>query len=161
MHAEPRTMPCLSLTQPWASLVATSNKMIETRSWRTSYRGPLAIHAAKRFPPEARTLAMEYDFWEPLSLAGYTLEQIHQGDRLTHDLPLGAVVATCHLVDCVPTREIVPSLSDQEEQFGDYTSGRWAWVLAAVRRLPEPISAVGHLGFWEWTVPDGVAIDGG
>lgn len=39
----------LTLWQPWASLVAWEEKRIETRSWSTSYRGPLVIHAAKRF----------------------------------------------------------------------------------------------------------------
>jgi len=41
------TMKALTLWQPWASLVATGAKRIETRSCVTKYRGPLAIHAAK------------------------------------------------------------------------------------------------------------------
>jgi hypothetical protein len=40
-------MKVLSLTQPWATLAAIGAKKIETRSWSTAYRGPLAIHAAK------------------------------------------------------------------------------------------------------------------
>ena len=40
-------MKALSLTQPWASLVADGRKTTETRSWLTHYRGPLAIHATK------------------------------------------------------------------------------------------------------------------
>lgn len=40
-------MKALTLTQPYATLVAIGEKRLETRSWRTSYRGPLAIHAAK------------------------------------------------------------------------------------------------------------------
>src|SRR5690348_17556570 len=47
-------MKALTLTQPWASLVAIGAKRIETRSWSTSYRGPLAIHAAKGFPKSAQ-----------------------------------------------------------------------------------------------------------
>ena len=43
-------MKALTLTQPWASLVAIGAKRIETRSWSTPYRGLLAIHAAKGFP---------------------------------------------------------------------------------------------------------------
>jgi hypothetical protein len=34
----------LSIAQPWASAVAFAGKAIENRSWRTHYRGPLAIH---------------------------------------------------------------------------------------------------------------------
>jgi hypothetical protein len=40
----------LTLHQPWASLVAAGVKMIETRSWSTRYRGPLAIHAGAKRP---------------------------------------------------------------------------------------------------------------
>jgi hypothetical protein len=38
-------MKGLTLTQPWATLVAIGAKRIETRSWPTRYRGLLAIHA--------------------------------------------------------------------------------------------------------------------
>lgn len=41
-------MKALSLWQPWATLIANGAKQIETRSWSTSYRGPILIHAAKR-----------------------------------------------------------------------------------------------------------------
>ena len=48
-------MKALTMTQPWATLVALGENTIETRSWSTSYRGPLAIHsarAAQRLVPE-------------------------------------------------------------------------------------------------------------
>ena len=41
-------MKALSLRQPWANLIADGRKTIETRTWRTRYRGPLAIHASAR-----------------------------------------------------------------------------------------------------------------
>lgn len=55
-------MKGLTLTQPWATLVAIGAKRVETRSWSTNYRGPIAIHAAKGFPPEARALCDEEPF---------------------------------------------------------------------------------------------------
>jgi len=51
-----------TLTQPWASLVAGGAKHNETRDWYTSYRGLLAIHAAKTFP-----WVGEYRCVDPLS----------------------------------------------------------------------------------------------
>jgi hypothetical protein len=44
-------MKVLTLAQPWATLVAIGAKKIETRSWPTNYRGPLAIQFAR---PEQR-----------------------------------------------------------------------------------------------------------
>jgi hypothetical protein len=59
-------MKALSLWQPWATLIALKKKQIETRSWRTTYRGPLAIHAAKSYPQEARDLCSTEPFYSVL-----------------------------------------------------------------------------------------------
>lgn len=39
-------MKALSVKQPWASLIASGEKTIETRVWATKYRGPLLICAS-------------------------------------------------------------------------------------------------------------------
>ena len=41
-------MKTLSIRQPWASLIAFGEKTIEVRSWSTSFRGRLLIHASGR-----------------------------------------------------------------------------------------------------------------
>jgi len=41
-------MKALSIKQPWASLIAQGKKTIETRTWKTNYRGPLLICASKK-----------------------------------------------------------------------------------------------------------------
>ena len=41
-------MKVLSLTEPYAALIKERKKKIETRSWKTSYRGELYIHASSR-----------------------------------------------------------------------------------------------------------------
>ncbi len=40
-------MKALCIKQPWASMIAIGEKTIETRLWRTSYRGDLLIVASK------------------------------------------------------------------------------------------------------------------
>jgi len=40
-------MKCLSVKQPWANLIASGQKTIETRTWATDYRGPLLIVSSK------------------------------------------------------------------------------------------------------------------
>lgn len=39
-------MKVLSLKEPWATLIKNKKKFIETRSWKTNYRGELYIHAS-------------------------------------------------------------------------------------------------------------------
>ena len=105
-------MKALTLTEPWASLVACGAKYYETRSWRTAYLGALAIHAAKGFPAWARDLA--------------NCQRVRQLVGISYVYPVGCVVATCRLADCVPVESLL-ALSAQEEMFGNYERGRFAW----------------------------------
>ena len=49
-------MKVLSLTEPYATLIKKGVKTIETRSWKTNYRGKLYIHASSQhvFPENTR-----------------------------------------------------------------------------------------------------------
>ena len=40
-------MKVLSIKEPFASLIMNKKKRIETRSWKTNYRGEIYIHASK------------------------------------------------------------------------------------------------------------------
>jgi activating signal cointegrator 1 len=135
-------MKALTMTQPWATLVAIGAKRIETRSWSTPYRGPLAIHAAKGWSRDDTLMCWEPEFAAALMNAGI---------RTPGDLPLGSVVATCRLVACVGTGSINPSKElTREFAFGDFSPGRYAWLLADIVALPDPIPARGQLGLWEF-----------
>jgi hypothetical protein len=140
-------MKALSVMQPWATLIALGAKRIETRSWSTSYRGPLAIHASSRMSREAALSLRTPPIREALAAGGY-----HQGIGPASNpcgLPLGAVIAVVTLVDVQRiTLQHVPA--EPERSLGDYTPGRCAWFIHDVRRLPEPVEAKGALGLWEW-----------
>lgn len=131
-------MRVLTLTQPWATLVAIGAKRIETRSWSTAYRGDIAIHAAKGFPKKARELVYLEPFAERLKAAGIVLAT---------DLPLGQIIAVVHLAGVVATKGLV--LTVEERAFGDYSDGRFAWVFGGgPRRLSPAIPCSGSLGLW-------------
>lgn len=148
-------MRALTLTQPWATLVAIGAKRIETRSWSTSYRGRIVIHAAKGFPKDAREFSKGVECYE--AVMDYSTAE-DKGRFLSGELayPLGVVLASCHLWDVVPVEDVFanhryPSWATKRElQFGDYSPGRYAWILTDVKRPPEPIPAKGALGLWEW-----------
>jgi len=143
-------MKAITLTQPWATLVAIGAKKIETRSWRTEHRGPIAIHAAKNMPRSASALIGREPFRRHLYPA-----PVYVG-RPCH-LPRGVIVATAVLVAVRPTKFLsgpsvhVPDPSTDEYAFGDYTPGRFMWFLEDVVALSEPVPARGALGLWEWT----------
>jgi hypothetical protein len=130
----------ISLHQPYATLVAIGFKHIETRSWRTLHRGPLAIQASLVVPPEMEALWRRPAVRAALEAAGYSDPEA---------LPLGAVVALCRLTDCTPVGALLP-LRDGEGLVGDFTPGRFGWCLEDVQRLCRPIPVSGRLGVWEW-----------
>lgn len=153
-------MKALTLTQPWATLVAIGAKRIETRSWSTKYRGWLAIHAAKKIPTEYQSLWLRDPFLSALCGAGVVSvgpATIIGADAVSYQLnqdrlPLGCVVAVCKVVRCwkIGKDDGIP---EPEHSFGDYTPGRYAWLLTNIRMLSEPIPAKGALGLWEWNYP--------
>lgn len=138
-------MKTLSLTQPWASLTVTHladwrlAKMFETRSFRTHYRGPLAIHASKGFPRSCKDLLLSTVF-----------SRIIGRDPLL--LPLGSVIGICNLTDCIPVEQALEHslMTPLEQHFGDYSPGRFAWLLEDMRPFKEPVPAKGALGLWNW-----------
>ncbi|XP_026434815.1 uncharacterized protein LOC113332491 [Papaver somniferum] len=57
--------PCLTMHQPWASLLVYGIKRIEGRSWPAPIRGRLWIHAAGKVPDQETIKAME-DFYREI-----------------------------------------------------------------------------------------------
>jgi hypothetical protein len=139
-------MKALTLTQPWATLVAIGAKKIETRSWNTFYRGPLAIHAAKGFPQDAQHLCFSVPFRD--YLGDYvSLNETYLGQ---HKFPLGAIVATCNLAKVLRVVPWNKLPNEPEYSFGDYSPDRYMWFLENIVALPEPIKVKGALSLWEW-----------
>lgn len=135
-------MLALSLTQPWATLVVTGQKKIETRSWRTSHRGELGIHASKTFPRSAKALCSE----EPFRGALY-----RESFRAVEDLPVGCLLGTVRVFDCISTDNVRRGATDagaREWAFGDYGPGRWAWVLTDAVMFEWPVPMKGALSLW-------------
>ena len=123
-------MKVLSIREPYASLILSGVKKIETRSWKTNYRGELYIHAS---------LGKSSPSPEVMKLVLYTNP--------------GYILCKAMLVDCVyMTKEYVEQMKKDnpiEYLCGDYQEGRYAWVLDDVEPV-EPILVKGHLGIWNY-----------
>ena len=65
-------------------------------------------------------------------------------------MPRGAVLGTVEIVDCVPVEEIIHTLSERERLLGDYSPGRFAWVLKNPVAFSMPVPAKGKQGWWNW-----------
>lgn len=107
----------LTIHQPWAHLICAGEKKVENRSWPTSYRGPVLIHAGK----SRKSLKIE--------LARATMPE--------EEMAFGAIVGLVEVVDCV---ELADAPADR------FASGPWCWLLANPKALRRPIPCNGQLG---------------
>jgi len=145
-------MKAITIHQPWATLIALGEKRFETRGWSTKYRGPIAIHAAKKVDVE---ICNHEPFRSVLAKHGYTPD----------NLPTGAVVAIAQLNECwhIGLERGMPILYDREggqtrligrkeNSFGWFEPGRYAWEMSDVKQV-EPVAVKGQQGLWNFVPP--------
>lgn len=116
-------MKVLSIRQPWAFLIVQSIKPVENRTWATSYRGPVLIHAGKT--PARR---------DPL--VDFVHKEIRADGIDPTKLDRGGIVGMATLADCV------------EYYDDDWFFGPYGFVLADPRPLPFYPMA-GRLGLFD------------
>lgn len=133
-------MKAISLWQPWASAITLGLKHIETRGWATTHRGPLAIHAAKRWTPEERDTCTHF-------------ARLHGLPELA-DPPRGAIIGVANIVAVLPSEALEEGLSETERSFGNYGPGRFGWLLEDVVAFRVPIPYRGMQGLFN--VPDAI-----
>lgn len=147
-------MKVITLQDPWASLIRLNEKKIETRSWKTNYRGPLLIHASKKSDAKNLKLAWDDPFYSSLSMQRSIVNGIPKFEYYP-----GCIIAKCNLVDCL---EIVlqsyfdarlenrQKVQGNEFHFGCYDPGRFAWILEDIEPLEKPIPAKGYQRLWNF-----------
>ena len=125
-------MKAITIQQYWAWAIVTGYKRVENRTWRTSYRGPLAIHAGNREWPGSRE----------------TIESL--GITVPETVPRGVILGVVDLVDVVRFDPHQPLLLDPYDLAGDpFATGPVCWILRNPRRLAEPIPMPGMLGLFD------------
>lgn len=173
-------MKAITIWQPWASLLAIGEKQFETRSWATTYRGPIAIHSAsmnvsrvlkKCFPCGAWDYHPDHQameaFKKSLAIAFEDYAKIEDIIGYLEELPLGSVVATANLIGChkivrhggrgLPAHghgwlETERGIFEPDEQ--ELMFGNWEPDRYAWEfsdmKQISPVPAKGKQGMWEW-----------
>lgn len=131
----------ISIRQPWAWLIVNGWKNIENRNWRTSYRGPVLIHAAKGMTQD------EYNACR-LFMRGFCDPE--RDVKLPHPVELerGGIVGVATILDCV------------EDHESEWFCGEWGFVMADARPLPF-LPFKGALSFFRCDYPQELLLGGG
>lgn len=142
-------MKAITIWQPYASLLAVEEKKYETRSWATSYRGPIAIHAAKR-PVRQIMDALAHGTADQRQ-AALLMERLCRRIGGVDHLHTGEVVGMARMVRCNAIDEaFISKLTPQELALGDFTPGRYAWEFEEMVFLDHPLPATGKQGLWDY-----------
>ena len=117
-------MKALSIKQPWVYAIIREGKDIENRSWKTSYRGWLALHASGKprrdaiFPRGVRFPDLD-------------------------SLDYSAICGVARVVD------VVTRSRSKWFWHPDDGSTNYGWVLGSATALKAPIRCDGALRLWE------------
>ena len=122
-------MKALTIHAPWAWAIVAGHKRVDNRTWSTSYRGTLAIHAGASRASDAAALKLF--------------------KRLGIDAPAeftrGAIIGTVELVGVVRRGDLfVPDWVEGDP----FTSGPVFWLLGNPRALKTAIECAGQRGLW-------------
>jgi hypothetical protein len=115
-------------------------KKIETRSWRSAYRGELLIHASSG--KKGGILVAEPPFKKYIPDFA--------------SLPFSAIIGKVILEEILPVEQLCLSdghlntLTLEEKAFGDYAKGRFAWRLSEPVEFKKPVFTKGALSLWEY-----------
>ncbi len=140
-------MKAVSIKQPWANMIASNLKRIETRKWPTTYRGRILIVSSKKHDVDA----LDY-FTEVIDTTKMEIEagvQIETGAAMRAVLiekaigdgknPAGKALAVADLVDCRKMNR-----GDECDALCGVYDGVFAWILKNIRKV-EPVDVKGAL----------------
>lgn len=170
-------LPCISIHQPWASLIAHGIKKTEGRThtrFASLVGKRVAIHATKTWDREWRGKVPKHALLETVApwferQSGRTWDDLLGGDCndfLIRTFPMGAIAATAIMEKVICVRR--PPLNDsgdeswdlerhlvglEREQLTDVLLGDVLYRMEDVRRLATPIPAKGKQGVWFVEVP--------
>ena len=128
-------MKVISIQEPFASLILNGYKKIETRSWKTNYRGEIYIHACSN---KMMIKKLNKTYIDKL------IKNI--------DMHYGNIICKANLIDCVYMDEsFIKKIKKNEQEYnlGIYEIGRYAWILDEITPI-NTIKAKGKLNIWNY-----------
>jgi hypothetical protein len=138
-------MRCVSIWNPYASLIVHGFKLNETRSYAApaSILGTrIGIASTKTIKSEQRALFADERFQHYYGHTG-----LPGLDDLPHGYLLGTVLVHSY---AVITKDDLDDVNEEEQCYGWWKPGRYAWRLYEPEFFARPIPVVGRQGIWNF-----------
>lgn len=140
MVTTPNKLKALTVCQPWAWLILDGRKTAENRTWTTSHRGPLVIHAGldrswlERMPAGWREQRIYRGVPEEFN------EVFNAGASVMEALHFGGFLGIVDLVDVLPVDQAPRS---------PFATGPYCWMLENPRPFARMVRGPGKPGLFE------------
>ena len=118
---------CMSMHQPWASLLVSGIKIHEGRSWPTEHRGKLWIHAAAAKPTGIEEIERKY------------LQFCPPGTRTPSSYPTSCLLGYVFVVDCLDNASFKARVPETERQ----EDSEYTFMCSEPKALPFPLQMDG------------------
>jgi ASCH domain len=157
-----KSWPVLTIRNPWCWAILHGGKTVENRSWKTSYRGPILLHAGARsgWDTAGAESPLVQEAWlaylrtgpaAPVPLTS-TAISLTRGNAL---MAFGAVVAVAELAGCHLSPDFGGTCGATRPLCSPWAvRDQYHWLLEDVRPLAEPVPCRGALRLWR--LPDDV-----
>lgn len=129
---------CLSMWQPWASLLIWGFKRFEGRVWDTDYRGPLWIHAGAKVPDKETIENVENQY-----------RKLYQGVDLPPfptTYPTGCVIGVVDLQDVIDQKVYTENVP---KRYTGESTEEHLFVVRNPRRLLVNVKCTGNKGIFD------------
>lgn len=144
-------MKCISIWQPYATLLVRGYKVFETRTWAppASLIGQrIGIASTKSITPSQRSHFNDPDFrrfyWK-----------LPDMPENLNDLPNGFLIGTAVLDSFERmTPEMMENVSEEERAYGWWQEDFYAWRMTDPLELVTPLMVRGRQGIWDWKLPE-------
>mmetsp|Transcript_17050 Transcript_17050/g.27240 ORF Transcript_17050/g.27240 Transcript_17050/m.27240 type:complete len:352 (+) Transcript_17050:934-1989(+) len=132
---------CLSMHQPWASLLVAGIKRFEGRSWTSNYRGRLWIASAARIPSEEEVKAVQIQYQKIYSMS--------PDIPFPSSYPTSALLGCVDMVDCLDQSEFQHYRNRHAADFVEDSESQYLFVCQNPHTVALPQRAKGGHKFWD------------
>lgn len=130
---------CLSMWQPWASLLIYGFKRFEGRLWDTNYRGPLWIHAGAKEPDESLIASIENQYRR-------LYEDVPDMPEFPTSYPTGCIIGAVDLQDVIDQKAYTETVP---KRYTGESTQKNIFVVRNPRKLMVNIKCVGNKGIFD------------
>ncbi|XP_018408497.1 PREDICTED: activating signal cointegrator 1 isoform X3 [Nanorana parkeri] len=126
---------CLSMHQPWASLLVAGIKRVEGRTWYSAHRGRLWIAAAAKRPSPQEISELEASYRVLLN------KDIH----FPKDYPTGCLLGCVEVVDCLSREQF----QEQYRSLNQESASPFVFICTNPQELPIKFPMKGQHKIWK------------